>query len=778
MSGTNQKEIIKRVTSLVFIIASIWWGLYLTSPPGPKPVAAPATEFSAERAFDHVRQIAEKPHMVGTAEHDSVQQYILGELKRLGLNPKIEKGMALLRNRQSTRAVHTQNIIARVTGSNPKRTILLMAHYDTVPYAPGAADDASGVASILEVIRAVQSGESLKNDLIILFTDGEELGLMGARQFAKTNSAIKEVDLILNFEARGTSGSSIMFETNSGNAKLIPQFARFTPDPVANSLTYSIYKILPNDTDFSVFKPYEKQGLNFAFIEEYLNYHTMQDNPGNLSMASLQHQGENLLGNIHGFGNKNFDLSSDKDVIYFNNPFGGITYYPESWAPYLAGLTIFLFLTAIFIGFSRRWLSAKKILIALAGYLGLLLISVLVTWFGWQFTWEFIFPEYRWLQHGENYARSWYLGFFISVATLITLPILTWIKNELNIYNLLAGIYLVLSILLITLTVLLPATNYILLWPVLFGLIGWLLAGKDLEATIWDWKTLTTIAISLFMPLFMYPFYINLMQVALSTRLLAGSIFLVVLLIGILFPLIDYIMKDINKIGGGILVIAIIFFFIGVVLNSDYSSNQKKQNSLIYAANLDNNTSYWLSLDHTTDQWTSQFLGQDPADTTLSEFIPIRRDPLLYSTAPNIDINSPRIKLVKDQIDDLSRSISMEFQHRFPTNVTSIGFPDTSRIHQIQLEEKILYDRAQPITGQETSISHITYYGYKDSTFTIKLIVDPGTTDLEIETTSYNLALPDTLMADYPERSPHTMPKPFGFTNGTIWHKTVNLEEL
>src|SRR5690606_39231039 len=114
----------------------------------------------------------------------------------------------------------------------------------------------SGVATILEGVRAfLESGERPKNDIIILFSDAEELGLNGADLFVREHPWAKEVGLVLNFEARGSGGPSYMLiETNRGNAKLIEGFSRAGVQyPVANSLVYSVYKMLPNDTDLTVF---------------------------------------------------------------------------------------------------------------------------------------------------------------------------------------------------------------------------------------------------------------------------------------------------------------------------------------------------------------------------------------------------------------------------------------------------------------------------------------------------------------------------------------------
>lgn len=770
---------INSIAIILFIAFSGWWGLYLTAPPSPKPADAPRTAFSSERAFEHVEVIAEAPHMLGTTGHDSVQRYILDELKKLGLDPKVHQGISRS-NVRGYRVANTENILARLKGTSSERTILLMAHYDSVPYAPGAADDASGVASILETIRAVKAGSPIQNDLLILLTDGEELGLMGARQFVNSNPAVDEVDLILNFEARGSSGTSIMFETNTGNAKLIPYFSRFTSHPVANSLTYSIYKILPNDTDFTVFKPYDIPGLNFAFIQGFLDYHTMQDNPENLSMASLQHHGENLLDNVRGFGNLNFDLSAESDLVYFNSPLGGLTYYPENWSLYLTGLTVLLFFLLLVIGSRRKWFSKTKMLLGLVGYLGLLLVSSLITWFGCELIWQYIFPQYQWLQHGETYAHRWYLWFFISLNLLISISFLRWIKLKVRTNNLLSAIYLVNITLLITLTILLPAASYLFLWPVSFGLIGWILTGDELMKDNLSRRSLAIITVSQFMLLFFFPFYIKFIQVALTTQMLAGSMLLFILMVGLLFPLVDYIIEGAPRLSYAIFAIVAVICFTGAALNSGYDEDQKKQNSLIYSSNLDSQQSYWLSVDRTTDEWTSHFLGSQPPDSTFQSFEIVSTDQVLYCPAPslNTQMQAPIIENVNYQVYDRQRILTLHFNRPYPAVVTSIFFPNIQPIQNIRLGEEPLYNKLQPIEGQPVSFIGFTYFGDIYFAPALQLTLSAETEAPEIKFTFYHPELPDSLMQNFPKRAPYMMPKPRGFSNGTVWTKTVDLEDL
>jgi putative aminopeptidase FrvX len=90
----------------------------------------------------------------------------------------------------------------------------MIAHH--TPTLKERAMQALGVATILESVRFFYMlKHRIKNDIIILFSDAEELGLNGAALCNATSA--KEVGLVLNFEARGSSGPSYMLmETNAG----------------------------------------------------------------------------------------------------------------------------------------------------------------------------------------------------------------------------------------------------------------------------------------------------------------------------------------------------------------------------------------------------------------------------------------------------------------------------------------------------------------------------------------------------------------------------------
>ncbi len=235
--------------------------------PAPLPASAPATEFSAARAIEHVRAIAQKPHPLESAEHDRVRDYIVSELAKQGLAPEIESGFSELNWGKYHASGNVQNIVARLPGSANTRPVMLAAHYDSVPRGPGAADDGHAVGVLLETLRALRAGLPLRNDVIFLITDGEERGLLGALLFVREHPWRSEPGVTLNYEARGTSGAAVMFETSTGNQWLIRGLQSAVPDAVATSVAYEIYRRMPNNTDLTVFKQGGLAGMNFAFIE-------------------------------------------------------------------------------------------------------------------------------------------------------------------------------------------------------------------------------------------------------------------------------------------------------------------------------------------------------------------------------------------------------------------------------------------------------------------------------------------------------------------------------
>src|SRR5690349_13751122 len=213
-------------------------------PPSAAPASAPADEFSAERAFPIVRTIAAAPHPAGSPANDRVRDYLIETLRGLGLSPQVQdtvsvQGGELSASAGGTGLARVRNVVTVIPGSASTGRLFLVAHFDSVQTGPGGNDDAAGVATVLETARALTKGAKLRNDVVLVLTDAEEACLCGAQAFARQSDLARDGGVVLNLEARGSSGPAIMFETSEGNAELVQAYSH-VPDPVGTSFAVEI----------------------------------------------------------------------------------------------------------------------------------------------------------------------------------------------------------------------------------------------------------------------------------------------------------------------------------------------------------------------------------------------------------------------------------------------------------------------------------------------------------------------------------------------------------
>src|SRR5450755_3814376 len=276
----------------VFVVAITALLLYLWQSLLIAPSGAAGSGFPEEHAFATLSGLLkeQRPHTAGSPENAVVRDRIIAELKSSGYGPEVQAALQCGPAERNPGCTAVENIIAVHKGTGDGKAVLVSAHYDSVPAGPGVSDDGAGVAVVLELAR-VFSARTTRNDVIFLITDGEETGLRGARAFAERHPLTRRVGVVVNFEARGASGPSMMFETGSGNARLMDLFAHAVARPSASSVSYEVYKLLPNDTDFSVYRKLGLSGFNFAFSNSASLYHSARDNLQTIDPRSLQHAG-------------------------------------------------------------------------------------------------------------------------------------------------------------------------------------------------------------------------------------------------------------------------------------------------------------------------------------------------------------------------------------------------------------------------------------------------------------------------------------------------------
>ncbi|MGB2116459.1 MAG: M28 family peptidase [Flavobacteriaceae bacterium] len=557
--------------------------------------------FSIDNALQHINQIANSPHHASHPNHEAVKNYILSYLNKLGLETQIQEGFS--HNPKWKSVVYNKNILVRIKGTSNTKALMLLSHYDSNPHsAPGASDAAVGVATILEGLRAYLHQEKKpKNDIIILLTDNEELGLNGAHLFVKNHPWARDIGVILNFEARGTTGPSYMLmETNGGNQNLLNGFIEANPRyPVANSLAYSIYKMLPNDTDLTPFRAIGNiDGFNFAFIDNHFHYHTALDNVDNVDPKAIKHQGTYLMPLLNYFSEVDLSvLKSENNDVYINLPFIKMVHYSYLWITPMWILACLIFVFLFLFGLYKRRIVFKQVCL---GFIPLFLVvtsNFILGYYGWKII-QYVYPQYQEILHNFPYNGHDYIWGFVLLATLICYIIYNYFFKIGNTASLLIAPIFLWLMLNGLIAFELKGASFLIL-PVYFALIilALLISFKKIRIELTTVLTIPMIVI-------MFPF-LKMFPVGLGLNNIVASTILVSLMFCLSLGWLYYYKKR-NAITA-ILGILCAVLFISAHAKSNFNVERPKPNSLVYFYNSDTDKAYWMSYDKMLDGWNSPF---------------------------------------------------------------------------------------------------------------------------------------------------------------------------
>jgi hypothetical protein len=645
----NQLSRVQRWAVAAVLAAGAWWALW-TPMPAPAPASARATEFSAERALFHVHRIASQPHPAGSAAAAEVRDGIVHELNELGIPAEVQHGAGLYQRGAVVMAGHAENVVARIAGIKPGPAVLLACHYDSVRLGPGAADDGHAVGVLLETARALKAGPKLKNDIILLF-DVEETGMTGAAAFVNQHRWRNDVAVALNFDARGTRGPVFMFQTSAGNGALIREFAAAAPYPQANSLTYEIYKRLPNDTDMSVFKGHGYAGLDFAFIDNVLAYHTPFDDLAHLDPATVQHAGSYALELARRLG--------DADLIWLRRLQPDATYFSAGgtffhYPGYFTLPLCFAALALVWLVVRRRWREGAITLQGLAaGVLACVMAAGAAAFLmGW--VWRLIrvmHPAYDALPQGDVYSRNWYIVAYFGLTLALFLGAMALARKFGSETSFAAGGLVLGALLLIPVAELAPGGTYMLLWPLIGATLALLARPK---------RPLLATALCLPAILLMLPFacsaFIGLMMrsagpsSALFALLLALAAAPVAALAG------DRPARWIRPCAG-----VVALALVGGAWANRFDAAHPREDDLSYVADVDTGQAWWVSRTHGSDPYLEQFLGSSPERVEPWYDLP---EGAQRHAAPPIEAAAPVVTVDHDSTERGKRVIGLRIASR------------------------------------------------------------------------------------------------------------------
>ncbi|SDT31691.1 Zn-dependent amino-or carboxypeptidase, M28 family [Paenibacillaceae bacterium GAS479] len=368
---------------LLIVIIGLWVSFSQFAPPPAQRNVVPDGDFSIDRAMGYLKEVAKEPHPVGSEAHMKVRDYLVQQFQQLGIGVEVQQKEISQINvlyPQEDPKLSVYNILATIPGkSDSGNAVLITAHYDSEKGSPGTSDDGYGVAALLESARAIRNGPEPENTIYFLISDGEELGLVGASAFVENKAIMEQIKVVINMEARGNKGVPILFETNTNNLELIRTFQKEAQYPIAYSFAYEVYRLLPNDTDFTLYKNNGKQGYNFANIDGRDFYHSSKDTYEQASTGTLQHLGMQILPLLKKYAFMDAAQfkgieDSDQNAVYFPLFQRNLIVYSEAYVmPMLAGLLLLALLTLV-VAIKKQHIRFSKTLVAFLLILGSLIV--------------------------------------------------------------------------------------------------------------------------------------------------------------------------------------------------------------------------------------------------------------------------------------------------------------------------------------------------------------------------------------------------------------------
>jgi Peptidase family M28 len=626
---------------------------------------APSEAFSAARAMTHISAIADDPRPVGSAQHGEVKAYLLDQLGSLGWRTEVQESIGMFDfgadGTQSIAAV--ANVIATKPGTASTGTVVLTAHYDTVAGSPGAGDDGIGIGVLLETARALGMAAAPRNTVMILLTDAEEPGLLGAAAFVRERAKELGTAVVLNHEARGAGGAPMTFRMSSPNSELLEVLAG-APGAFADSSSEATFEALPNDTDFTPFEQAGLHGYDTAIMADGAFYHSPIDDPAHLSEASLQQMGDTTLALTRELAGMDLAaIEGGREEIVTSLPWGLLQYPQSLEIPVAIGVLV---LSAVLVWVLRRrgaLTLPRVVLSAVASIVGLVVAGV-ASYAVWRLA-LLIDPAQASVVIGEPYRPLPYRLAMLLAGLAAVLSLFALVRRRLGAVGLAVGMLVVLALAGVVLAFTLPGLSGAVVQPTLVVAAGAVVAVllPEHRTGIRSGVYLLALAVAAIMlgPAIWLGFDIGLSAGPVSAVLLAMFVTLALPLIEVARPLpADTVPRRKMRIAAVPTLVVILTAALtaaGLVANREGATDARQEN-IVYSFDADTKEAQWASGAAPTSEWSRSLLSE-PA-VPLEEAIPWSAGAALWhGPAPVADLFPPAVTVLRDVTRGGARELTL-----------------------------------------------------------------------------------------------------------------------
>jgi hypothetical protein len=647
----------------VSVVAGIALGWAALRAPGVVPAQAPATVFSAERAMVDLRAIAAEGRPTGSPANAAARERILGALRATGLDPVLQETTAVDARPGAARTARVVNVLARIEGTaGSDDAVLFAAHYDTFSAAtPSASDDGLGVAALLETLRAVQAGPRPVNDLVFLFTDAEERVSLGARAFTAEHAWAGDVRVMVNVEAAGTEGPTLLLDVTPDSGPLVNAVADGVRDPAAFSFLPLMWQVAPNGDDMEVFRQdLRRPGTDLiGNVFDRAAYHTARDNLATLDERSVQHAGEHVLSLARFLGATSWDQVTGPDRVFFETLPGVVTSYPASWALPLALVVSAALAVLTVLGVRHARLRLRTVISSAALCVGMVPVAVAVGALVWAVV-EALSPTVRdtlVISTVAPYDAGPYLVAVVAVTVAVASAIFLWWGRRAGMASVAAGAGLAWAVLAILTSALIPGASYLFTWPLACALLP---LGICVLGNRSGWAELIATGVAVVVAVALWTPAVAVMFLAFGPKFpgLPVSVAGVwMIFVAMLAALLAFALEAASRWRRWL--VPVVAAVIGVatlgyaVLTAAFDASHPKPNGVSYELDADAGTASWVTADAELDPWTSQFITgpTEPADYEVF-VLPAFALQGVRTAAPMLDLPAPVVERLNVPVRD------------------------------------------------------------------------------------------------------------------------------
>jgi hypothetical protein len=470
------------VAATLLFAGLAWITLRPATAPSSQAADAPAAEFPTARAMGHVRFLAEQPRPIASAANAEARQYILDQLRGMGLAPEVQTATAqktiVDRNRNARIALGVvNNIVVRLPGKAPdhaRRPLLLLAtSYDTSERSLGAAASAAPVAAMLETLRILQAGAPLANDVAILFADGERVGGLGMRAFAGQHALAKRAGVVMRFDGGGSSGPLLLIGASGNDRAAVSGWAHAAPHARGSSAMQAVYQMMPGALDMGALDSIGSARLHFANMAGYNGAGIgSRDTPDRLDPATVQSMGETMTALARHFGQAAPDTAPAGAAVYFNLPLVGAVSYAASSVWMLTRLACLMFLIVSWMAVARGDTEPGAIANGAIGFVfiaALIMLAVSAIWHAL----PSLHPGYDFRAYGAGARDGWFMAGFAAFGTALFVVLQRGFRRAVGFAAAALGPLLVMVLLLLAASWKMPGATYLLAWPLMGTLLAY-----------------------------------------------------------------------------------------------------------------------------------------------------------------------------------------------------------------------------------------------------------------------------------------------------------------